>query len=362
MVTLGSILAWCTLAALTPRDRFASVGKHWRINWLRGGNLVVLAVVVLVAIVAIAVFMQLYRHRRQVWALFRQQADDMGLEPEQRDLLEQMAATARWADPLGLLTTPEVFDRAVARLGASHDDKPVASLRSQLGLTAKLTVDLAAGQAPDAGTRLMALLADGTEVPIQLVSASSKQTVVACEQPIETAPGETWRIRYAVQGAMAQASFRVVHQNGPRVLLMPISRTRVLERRRFLRVEDDRAARLAVLPMTRPEPIEDGLMFHEGALADSGGPGMRVRVQCPSRHFTIGHKALVMVQLNKHLCLQAVGRIRRSEGAGEGETTVSLEMTDLDQEEQAVLLREIAKTRPRGAANPQADVRQEVPV
>lgn len=350
------ILMLADLAALTPRQRFSSVGKHWQFSWLKGANLALIVFGLLAILVALGAVIHLVRYRRQIWALFHHQGTAIGLDPQQRQVLERIARAGKLKNPASVLMSPEAFDRAVASMRDKPEQSAVQALRDQLGLSVQLKVDLAAGNAPAGSMELVLVPADGEEMRGRLVSAAPDRTVVQLDQPAKVTLGQTWQVRYAAGGSVAQMLARVSSNEGQQVTLVPISRARVLERRRYRRVSDSRAARLGALPLLRPEAIEEGLYLNEGTVIDSGGPGVKVRMPKPSPAYSLGQRAFLLAQLREGCCLQAIGRVRRIEETKDA-SLISLELTDLEQEEKAQLMREVARNRPTeaaGLAAPQA--------
>lgn len=347
MIPLWGILEFWS-RALTPWERARSVGRHWRVSWLKGSHVLLIGGGALAALVVIGIVMHLYRYRRRLWTLFRQQEQTTGLNPNQKGLLEQMARTAHMNNPAALFTSAQAFDRAVAAIPKTNrpDEAAIRLLRDRLGLSLQLGIDVIASQAPGEPLEIVAVLANEQEVHGRLVSATPEQTIIRLDEPAKMAVGESWRLRYAAAGAMAQMSVRVAGYDGQQVTLAPTSRARVIEHRRSARLSDSRSARVGPLPLLREDPVEAGVHLDDATVADSSEAGLRLRVTAPAGQYQVDQRAMLLAQLREGCCLQAVGRVRRVEAVSDEEAMVFLELTDLDQQEKIQLLREVGQSRP----------------
>jgi hypothetical protein len=311
------------------------MGSYWL--WIAIG---LAAVVVLVGLIALLSYRGRLA-RRRVWQAFVAQAEEVGLSPEEQNLLAKIARRVGLTSLNAIFTSEQAFHRGVGAMATSNDtlDKGngicagcafLILLREKLGFQAlpteaKLGTIKLAPTPP--GTVLTVVRPLGTESFEAVVTDSkgSEELTVVPEVPVDCHPGESWVLRLAQGGTVWEFNALLLRTAGEEVVLKPVGEVRWITRRRFVRVPIRRPAYVASFPFDKPLRKGDVPEFVPAALIEIGGPGIQLIAPIQAE---AGQRVLVILELSDEQLVESVGIVRRTAADALG-MKISVELVGL---------------------------------
>jgi hypothetical protein len=318
----------------------------------------------LVTVIAGITLLVLYRRwnrRRRAYAACLESADRLGLLPEERDVMLQVATLAELGSLDTIFSMPEAFNVGAERLLATRAIQDLASegqqqvktvvesVRSKMGF--RKAPSLQAPPSQRLGLRTgstLTVVSHETPRPVQatLLKVTEDGVVVQTDDFVKAVAGAEWRVRYTDQGLQWEVDTTVMEGADQRVFLRLAQEPRCVNRRRFIRMPVRHKAGLARFPFQRSAGDGDRPVFVEGLLTEIGGSG--VRIDLPLRTQP-GERVLAVMELSEGKIVEAVGVVRRVvEGAPAVLTIV--ELLGLSNADINLLVKETMTVPPRAFA------------
>lgn len=296
-------------------------------------------------------------------------AERLGLTEDEAGLAWRVTRQAGLSDPTIVLTSQVAFARGLSGYVESRAFRALPteqqesilttaeSLREKLGL--RTTTPVAAAAAPPADETLEA----GGQVAVvhrgrggdftgTIREVTERELVIESDGPtVSTEPGESWLVRYPNGGTVWEFDASVLRRERNRFVLNRPSRFRYINRRRFPRVPTERPAQLAGMAGVEAADASDAPQFVPGTVVEIAGPGMRLETDLEAR---AGQSILAVVQLDAERKLQAVGTVHRVMHNEDGKAVLAIELTGLNHEQIAELVR-ATNAAQTGAAAPSAE-------
>ncbi|MCX5682807.1 MAG: hypothetical protein NT049_03885 [Planctomycetota bacterium] len=387
-------MTWQTaiLAALTPTERFASLRPADSLppvapetSWTLW---VPLGVAGVCGLALVAWYLVQWLRTEKVDE-FKVAANRIGLADEERAVLGHIAAAAGMKAPQQIFTMEEEFSKGLEAFlvspqvsGMSDPSRQrltqiVASLRKKLGFMERAK-DKSAKPVQSvpipAGCHVrISMPACPDQVEALVVQAGEDEVVVQLPVPLNTPPGQTWRLLCASLGTAWEFDAMVVETMPTGIRLKILGHPRAINHRRFVRAPTHRPIYMA--PFSFVDETGQGKLpeFQQGTLVEIGGPGLRIHSKVQA---TPGDRMLVVVTLADKRVVRGVGTVRRCSPFWETVVEISglkdSEMNELVRETLAALkedeekaekaegksMAEIAapaELQPAAEARPQAD-------
>ena len=313
------------LAALSPVERLnalkSSPNGAAMLNWTVWAPMI-LAIVLVVVLVAI--YRRWMAHRRSVKA-FALGAEQLGLDAEEQAVLARVVSVAGLRDPAAVYESDAAFNQGLqifmaghAAAGMSNEAKArlaeiVWSLREKLGFReapqaspgrpAPLNIPIPAGSN-------VSIERLGADEPVRgtVIEAGEEEIIVRVDEPLQSAVGEVWRLRYLALATQWEFDVAVKEVMSAGVRLRLRGNGRAVNHRRFVRAATDRSAHFAPFPFMHEPPEGELLRFVAGTLTEIGGPGLRIQSPVCTQP---GDRVLVLLQMGESQVIQGSGTVRR---------------------------------------------------
>jgi hypothetical protein len=357
------MMTW-TILALTPLERVEAVtagvsGPAWTPDFLARWTVWVPSLVTVVVGITLLALYRRWNHRRLVYGACLDAAERLGLLPEERSVVLQVATLAGLPRLDAIFSMPEAFSLGAERLlssepilalspeGQEHARRVVEGVRTKMGFRrpASLQPELPQRFALKAGASLT-VVSHETPRPVQatLLKVTQEGVMVQTDDDLEAVAGAAWRVRYVDQGLTWEVDTTVMEGVDQRVFLRLTQEPRCVNRRGFIRTPVHRTAYLARFPFQRPDGEGNMPEFVEGILTEIGGPGLRI--EAPLRT-EMGERVLAVLKLSEAVTVEGVGVVRRAV-EGDAVTVTVIEFLGLSNADINLLMQE-AGVAPRRA-------------
>jgi hypothetical protein len=376
-MTIGSTM-WnscdAALLALTARERWAAaqdIGPH------SGGDYLVIAVAILL-LLALVVLLWWVSHRRpRVPALpakdlFSDGAARRGLGTRERQILLAIVARSGLRRNYDIFITPDAFDQGGARLleecarsrTAQETEKlraEMAMLRTRLGYRVKgkggqfhppSSRDVSVGAAVEL---LRRSVPGAPSVEAVVIRSDNLGITVETATVLGSPAGESWRVRYRLDGVAWQFDTSTVSCEDRRLVLHHGEQVRAAEHDRLGRVAVHVPATVARFPLMQAVAMEsedsaamDWFEQVRGVVIEASESGLQVRC---SLSVQVNERVLVLFTLGpvevgvgandasrRGHVIGHVGRVTHKQAAGE-ETVITVDLTNLTDREIDELMR-----------------------
>lgn len=322
------------------------------------------------------IWLLLTRRRRKqlLWADFRKQADDRGLDSDERRLLKAILAHTDLKSFSTIFTLEAAFDygavrhrcsAAPAKMSAQERDAVLESiddLRDKMEFQNSTARALSGMSSRDIseGTRLSVIRDDDDTVEAVVIGANAVGMSVQPMEAVRWEAGDTLHIQFTQDEEILEFQTTVLQMRDGKVSLNHSDKVRPANRRRFPHVPVQFPARIAYMPFRKTDP-KLAALFHKASLVEMAGPGLKILSPILLH---ADQRVLVELYLRDKYVVQSVGRIMRVEPSDEAKCLAAIELVALTDAEMAELVTEAnagAVARPRRAAKPlKRDQRQPV--
>lgn len=347
----GFLAQWSPMENLEAARRMRGPGG---VNWLIG------LAAVLVVLAAAAVVVVLHRRRaarKKAKAAFQRRARELGLDPNERNLLLAVAKTAGPPRIDNIFSIGSAaFERAVSHFVDSRTFRSLSEevRAAAMGVLHTLREKLGyqPGEAPDEEQGAQGV-APGTQLTIihrgrghafhaTVSRADPARFVVDAAPGTDYHPGEDWLVRFGEGEKMWEFNASVLRTEEGRVVLAQPTKMRFINRRRFHRVPTDRPASVAVFPLLKADTTLDSLRFVPARLVEIAGPGLRLAGLELDEPLDIheGSKVLVTARLASDRVIEGVGVVRRVLSDDPDRFAIAVELIRLSSGEIVELMRE----------------------
>ncbi len=270
--TLNSIFL-----ALTPLERWEAT-RRFNTSFLSEHLFLIAAITGLTLLVGLLFWVSYNRvveERRIAEQLFFEQAEKRGLSTRERQILRDVVSKSRLKQRNAIFTMQDAFDGGAARLMEERlARKPPSEETDQLraGLSF-LREKLGFQPASSVGSPTNPKKLNSRQIPIgktihvtrrkarssaSIESIVLKNTegelVVRLAMPVQSTPGEYWRMRYYFGASVLEFDTSVIKCDGDILAFNHSENVRFVNRRRFLRVPVNRPALIAHFPFARTLP------------------------------------------------------------------------------------------------------------
>jgi len=219
--------------------------------------------------------------RRIAEQLFFEQSEKRGLSTRERHILLEVASKSRLKQRNAIFTMQDAFDRGAAklmeeRLASQRPSEETDQLRVELSfLREKLGFQAAGspGSPSNPTCRTSPKKLSSRQIPIgktihitrrkaqssaSIESIVLKNTdvelVVRLAMPVQSTPGEYWRVRYYFAASVLEFDTSVIKCDGDMLAFNHSDNVRFVNRRRFLRAPVNKPALIAHFPFARTLP------------------------------------------------------------------------------------------------------------
>jgi|GEM_PF-284698 len=263
--------------ALTPLERFEAT-RRFNTSFLSEHLLLIAAVTALTLLVGLLFWVSYNRvmeERRIAEQLFFEQSEKRGLSRRERQILLEVASKSRLKQRNAIFTLQDAFDRGAAklmeeRLASQRPPEETDQLRVELSFLREKLGFQAVGS-PDSPSNPKKL--SSRQIPIgkaihitrrkarssaSIESIVLKNTevelVVRLAMPVQSTPGEYWRVRYYFAASVLEFDTSVIKCEGDMLAFNHSENVRFVNRRRFLRAPVNKPAFIAHFPFARTLP------------------------------------------------------------------------------------------------------------
>jgi hypothetical protein len=354
--------------ALTPRERWSaarqleagSTSEQWFVLW---------AAAALVLLVILLIWVSCRRwaqSREQNRQRFAEGALQRGLGTRENQMLLAIAVRSGVRRAQDVFASPDVFDKGAGKLLAESSGTRTAAERDELKIElAVLRRKLGFPAAAESGTKHpssrnievgqhVELIrgAEGIGVEAEVVRNDDIELVLEVHTPIQSQPGERWRVRHYFGVSVWEFSTSAVRCARNRLTLNHSDVVRRADRRRFPRVSVHVPALIAALPFlkdasTKEESssvaleaaragalAESAPKFREGLVTELAGPGLRIESRLP---VVAGDRVLIIFSLAgseaavpaRRRTVAVVGRVKRCQASEQG-LSIAVELVGFD--------------------------------
>ncbi len=406
--------------ALTPLERWEAT-RRFDTNSLAEHLFLIAAMTALALLVGLLIWVsynRLMEERRIAKQLFFEQAEKRGLSGHERQILVDVVGKSRIKQRNAIFTMQDAFDRGAVglmeeRLASQRPPEEADQLRAELSfLREKLGFQPASSVgSPSNAKRLSSRqITVGKTVHVTRRKARSSasiecivlrntevELVVRLAMPVQSTPGEYWRVRYYFGVAVLEFDTSVIRCDGDILAFNHSENVRFVNRRRFLRVPVKRPAFIAHFPFARilPQtidrngknaskvtrasaigragvspPTSDGGAsptlrswgapeFIPAVVTELAGPGLCVEAPLKAK---VGDRVLVIFRLDEHenppespskgrktvpsRIVQDIGLIRHTKATGNG-MSIAVELVGLNDSDVDELIRATNAASPR---------------
>jgi len=265
------------LVALTPLERWEAT-KRFDTSFLSEHLFLIVAMTGLTLLVALLIWVSYNRvmeERRIAKQLFFEQAEKRGLSGRERQILVDVVGKSRLKQRNAIFTMQDAFDRGAVglmeeRLASQRPPEEADQLRTELSF---LREKLGFQPASSVGSPSNAKRLSSRQIPVgktvhvtrrkTRISASiecivlkntERELVVRLAMPVQSTPGEYWRVRYYFGASVLEFDTSVIRCDGDILAFNHSENVRFVNRRRFLRVSVKRPAFIAHFPFARTSP------------------------------------------------------------------------------------------------------------
>ncbi|MCY2927178.1 MAG: hypothetical protein NT031_17440 [Planctomycetota bacterium] len=354
MMASLNILAWCgtVLAAgeSTPLTRWQGVynySSNLRVNpwWV--------AFWALLAVVSCVVGVFLYRdvdRRRHLRRRLKETVDRLKLTRTQSDLLGMLAGQSHLGVPETILTAADAFDHAAAsftmlpRVQSLNDTArqqvrgAIEDLRRKLGFHMEVGAPgrIQSSRQIAPGSKITLARPDQIEATEARVERNtSSELIVQTDPEFHARRGDTLALQHTQGANTWELIVPVVDTLSNGLILGHTGQSRLVNRRRFVRVRVTIGAMAARMPFHTGENAPDLPRLSPARLTEIAGPG--ICLECGFLA-AVGETLVIRAQI-QDTPLQTTARVRRVTDLGQGRYLIAAEMTGLEAQEVAELVR-----------------------
>jgi hypothetical protein len=265
------------LVALTPLERWEAT-KRFNTSFLSEHLFLIAAMTGLTLLVALLIWVSYNRvmeERRIAEQLFFEQAQKRGLSGRERQILVDVVGKSRLKQRNAIFTMQDAFDRGAVglmeeRLASQRPPEEADQLRAELSfLREKLGFQpassvgspgnpkrLSSRQIPVGKTVHVTRRKARSSTSIECIVLKNTEVELAIRlaMPVQSTPGEYWRVRYYFGASVLEFDTSVVRCDGDILAFNHSENVRFVNRRRFLRVSVKRPAFIAHFPFARISP------------------------------------------------------------------------------------------------------------
>jgi len=267
--------------ALTPLERWEAT-RRFDTDSLTEHLFLIAAMTALTLLVGLLIWVSYNRvvqQQRIAEQLFFEQAEKRGLSTRERQILLEVVSKSRLKQRNAIFTMQDAFDGSVARLmeerlASQRPSEETDQLRTELSF---LREKLGFQPTSSVGSPTNPKRLNSRQIPIgktihvtrrkarssaSIESIVLKNTegdlVVRLAMPVQSTPGEYWRVRYYFGASVLEFDTSVIKCDGDILAFNHSENVRFVNRRRFLRVPVKRPALIAHFPfaMTLPQTID----------------------------------------------------------------------------------------------------------
>ena len=373
-------LAFSFLLALTPTQRWEAarrfdsnpMAKQW---FIVTGTVAIIILTVLFFVISLR---RKAQERKVAGQLFAEYAEKRGLSGREHQILLDIATKAGLRRSESIYTLSNAFDRgatkmieeSIARHGVDGSNMlriELSFLREKLGFrrqylsstgsTTKLK-ELSSRQIP-IGKKLHIthrINRNSGNIEAAVIGNNDRELWLKLTTPLESTPGEFWRVRYYFGASVWEFEASVVSSNGNTLVLNHSDKVRFINRRRFLRVVLNKPAFIARFPFTKTlvgdddsgkagseaeqvpagsEQVTSGCPwrppeFVPAVVTELAGPGLRMEVPL---EVEVGDRVLVVLRLNEEgavsKIVEDIGEVRHAKAIQNG-LSIAVELTGLN--------------------------------
>ena len=340
---------------MTALDRWYALQNVWSPG---GGSAWLWTTVILVTLVACAALAAIlgysYVRRRKKWATFAAHGTKAGLREDEVELLRHMAGLIKLRTAVTIYTSEGLFNQAVARLtrhrrtAAMSDriranlDVLVESMREKLGFRPPLEetseVSISSRQIAVGSSLFITPPGRSEAVGATVLETDRSAFIVETAEALECRPGDDCVVRHSVGSAAWEFDSQVVYRLGRKLTLNHAQDVRLINRRRFPRVQVDMPAHVARLPFFGEDAEQETPEFVPAKVVEMGGPGLLVLQS--SLETRVGERILITIRLADDRLVQASARVRRESTDTRDGRLLAVELVGLDPGEMAELVRQ----------------------
>ena len=375
-------------AVLTPIERWSAARRTPRGGFATHISEHVFLLVAAATLIFLGLLLWWVSHRRRpvkrkvTRELFAEDAVRRGLSPRERHILLAIVMRSGLGRSHDIFTTVDAFDRGATKLLAecgrtrTPDEieglkTEVTGLRQKLGFqTLRKSGGAAQSQRPGScdipAGKPVGLIwqhqRDGTMLRGEVVRNDDIEWAIELEEPVESHPGDAWRVRYAYGMSLWECDTTAVSCEETCLVLNHVDHGRFVNRRRFSRVAVRMPALVAVFPFMRRASLGSHLasqkeelgscgapVFMPGMVTELAGPGLRVETSLRVRE---GDRVLVAFRptegcwqgdavgpvTDHEYVIEDMGLVRHCRGANSG-FSVAVELVGLTETEIDELVR-----------------------
>ncbi|MBL7139352.1 MAG: hypothetical protein ISS74_00420 [Planctomycetes bacterium] len=341
-------------AALSPTERLEAMRNLESFHFADLTRPSVYVPLLLVSVLAVAALVAYRRHRARaaLVAAFGRAAGRVEMTPAERTVL---ARIARAAEPRALnetWTLALAFDdgmkrvlvdrvmRELAPAARRRVHEVIVSLRSKLGLAPAGEASAeASGLVRDARVTL-AHPGASPEVGGTVVGVGNREVTVRLDEALEFRTGAA--VLRQVRGREQwEFSVAVGQAEGDMVRVRLIGTPQMTNLRRFARVATRRPIHVARYDFAHEGPEGRLPEFAEGTLIEIAGPGLRIEGPIKA---ALGERVLVVLEVDESRCFRGMGIVRRFTPSDKGPAELAVELTCMNEQEVARLVKETNDT------------------
>ena len=329
--------------ALTPIERWKAAGQQntglTDHRFILTGVAVIIILTVLLLIVS---YNRITRERKVSGQLFFDFSEQRGLSGRERQILLKIAQKAGLKRNQAIFSIAGAFDSGAKKMieecftkqGAEESKwlrTELSFLREKLCFQKKSSIStgspskmkrpssrhILTGKKLYITRRTSPDLDDSGDIESIVIKNDNMELTIQLTTPVESRLGELWRVRYSFGASVWEFDSSVVRCNDDILVLNHSDNIRFISRRRFLRVQVNKAAFIAQFPFSRTlssnnnnskkEPaIKQNSVngpdnwgppeFMPARVTELGGPGLRIETKLEVK---VGDRVLVIVNLSE---------------------------------------------------------------
>jgi len=326
-------------------------GGMWQIFMLTVIGLTVLIVV------AWAIMVWLEKRRNRELDDFAGQAEKLGLSPEERNLVYNVALRSGASRPAVVFTSAAAFDKGMTAIRASGGSsrkglRPKAqicgscpliqSVREKLGLPwpgyQAAHRPVAVGNlAPGAAVTISCRHGGSICHAVAAGRSPDGEVLVTPADQVDCQAGENCTVRFSEGGTLWEFAAQASGVADGKLALKPTGEARSINRRRFARAQTSKPAHIAKFPFQREEGDTGAPKFVQGELIEVAGPGLKLRAPID---VNCGERIIIVTELESEKIVEAVGISRRVDAPQGGMLTFAVELVGLTTTEVSDLARQ----------------------
>ncbi len=351
---------------LLPMSRTLTGPERWEAMqgaWLLGGGAswagTMVALLVLVGGVVLgAVLGYGYIRRRKESEAFIDQGSHAGLSENDLKLLRYMTGLVNLKNADTIFNAEDSFNQAVSQLMQHRRTiaisptmrtelvAQVSSIREKMGFAPPSEEsgggDLISSRQITVGSKIFITPQKYTEaVEGIIVEKSDLEFVIETDEVLTSRPGDDCVIRHSIGSSAWVFETQIVRCEQRKMTLNHVQSARLINHRKFARVQVDKSAHVAKFPLFSENPELEVPQFIPARLRQIGSSGLLLQMESQSPEWAReGEKILVTARFATDCLVQGVGRIRRQSGNEQNGVFLGVELIALEPAEMAELVRQ----------------------